>query len=311
MGGGTFNPGMYAAYSASTVGMSTAQVFRSTSTKKELNPLDVSMRESRDSVDNPASTAIAVFFDVTGSMQTIPDYFVRTGLGVLFNGIFDRKPVSDPHIMVGAIGDVYCDRAPLQVSQFEADNRIVGQLADLYLEGGGGGNSSESYTLPWWFAAMHTSIDCFEKRGKKGFLFTIGDEECPPPLTPEEIKRVCGDDVTQSMSNQELLDMVSRTYHVFHIMVEQGTHMRYDGGAAAVKASWDKILGQRAILLSDYTKLSEVIISTIQVVEGENADKVAASWDGDTSAVVGRALANLPPSAIAPHSGASGAPVRL
>ena len=32
-----------------------------------------------------------------------------------------------------------------------------------------------------------TSIDCFEKRGKKGYLFTIGDEQLPPTLTKAQI----------------------------------------------------------------------------------------------------------------------------
>lgn len=59
---------------------------------------------------------------------------------------------------------------------FEADIRIARQLEKLWLEKGGGGNCCESYTLPWYFAALHTAIDWFEKRGQKGYLFTVGDE---------------------------------------------------------------------------------------------------------------------------------------
>ena len=37
-----------------------------------LNPFGVSMRESRDNDEHPQSLAIAVLFDVTGSMRAVP-----------------------------------------------------------------------------------------------------------------------------------------------------------------------------------------------------------------------------------------------
>lgn len=70
--------------------------------------------------------------------------------------------------------------------------RLERIFTKIYFEKGGGGNDCESYTLPWWFAAMHTKCDNYIKRGKKGFLFTIGDE-CPPEdLSSYEIERVLG-----------------------------------------------------------------------------------------------------------------------
>jgi hypothetical protein len=92
--------------------------------------------------------------------------------------------------MFMAIGDANCDKAPLQVSQFEADKRIIDQLTQIYLEHSGGGNDFESYNLPWYFAANHTVHDSMEKRGKRGYLFTVGDEETPQDLTRDQINHI-------------------------------------------------------------------------------------------------------------------------
>src|SRR5436305_14340801 len=39
---------------------------------QKMNPKDVTVRESRDSEAHPHSHAVAVLFDVTGSMQGVP-----------------------------------------------------------------------------------------------------------------------------------------------------------------------------------------------------------------------------------------------
>jgi hypothetical protein len=294
MGSGRWSASDWTSYSAShiTSKATVDAIYTSRSLDKDLDPNGVTLRESCDSDDNPNSTAIIVGLDVTGSMDKVLDSMARDGLKTLATEIYNRKPISDPHIMFMGIGDVNCDNAPLQITQFEADIRIAEQLTKIYLERGGGGNDHESYILPWYFASMNTKIDCFEKRGKKGFLFTIGDE-CPPPyLTANQIQEVFGERPQfEKITSEELLTMVSRQYEVFHLMVEEGSFFRRSGDK--VVKEWVELLGQRAIRLSDHTKMGEVIISTIQVLAGESVDKVASSWDGSTSLVVKEALKGL------------------
>jgi hypothetical protein len=301
MGGGSWDPKTYASYSSSIRGTSTDKIFASTASasafhakagaKDSLNPLGVKIRESRDSVGNPLSTACIVALDVTGSMGMLSDHMVREGLGICFDEILKRKPITDPHLMFMAVGDAECDEAPLQVSQFEADDKIIPQLTDIYIEKNGGGNSGESYHLPWYFAATHTSIDCIEKRNKKGYLFTVGDEPCLSILRAEKIKKFIGDTPERDFTNAELLTMVGRMYHVFHIIVAEGNHARHYPDS--VRSLWSDILGQRALWLEDHTKLSEVIVSAIEVTEGRDRDEVAKSWSGDTSLVVAKAIGGL------------------
>lgn len=296
MGGGSWNPSSYSAYS-STIAHTTdpKAVFKKEELAKHLDPLGVLVRESRDSADNPKSTPLIVAIDQTGSMGMLAHTIAKQGLGVLFTEVLDRRPISDPHVMFIAIGDSTTgEPAPLQVSQFEADNRIVDQLQDIYLVGRGGGNSGESYHLAWYFAAMHTSHDSWEKRQKKGYLFTVGDEPPLDPLTSSAVKKFIGDTPERDLTNQELLTMAQRTYHVFHVVVEEGNYCQTYGSDYVV-GKWRPLLGQNVLPLSDHTKLSEVIVSAMQVVEGIDRDKVVASWTGGTSLVVGKAIGALTP----------------
>jgi len=293
MGGGTFDRSAYASFSAATSTKTTEEIYDRGSMHKLLDPKGVKVRESRDSADNPQSTPIIVGLDVTGSMGMIADVIAREGLGTLFTGILDRKPVTDPHVMFMGIGDVDYDSAPLQVSQFEADNRIVEQLTNLWLEHGGGGNCHESYDLPWYFAAMHTVHDAMEKRGKRGYLFTVGDEEVPEGLHPHHIERVLGYTPETEYSVNQLLEMAQRSYDVFHIVVREGSHCRHPSGYNAVRASWTNLLGQHVIVLEDHKALAETIVTAIEVAEGRDAATSAKGWGRRAGAVL-EATRHLP-----------------
>jgi len=257
-----------------------------------LDPKGVLIRESRDSDDNANSNALIIALDVTGSMGMVLDVMAKTGLNTLVTEIHNRKPVADPHIMAMGIGDVEAgDRAPLQVTQFEADLRIAEQLEKIFLEKGGGGNHYESYALAWYFAAMHTSIDCFEKRNKKGYIFTIGDEKPTPYLRKQDIERVLGTSPQSDLNIKEILSLASRQWEIFHLIVEEGSYAR--SHRDLVINAWQDLLGQNALLLPDHTKLGEVIVSTLQICEGADKDHVVDSWDGSTAVAVREATRSL------------------
>jgi len=292
MGSGKFDSNTYRAYASSTVGKSTDQVFTQRHLHKDLDPKGVKVRESRDSTDNPKSTPIIVALDVTGSMGMLADAIAREGLGTLFNSILDRKPVTDPHVMFMAIGDARSDEYPLQVSQFEADNRIVQQLSQIYLEGNGGGNDSESYNFPWYFAGFRTVHDSFEKRGKRGYLFTVGDECAPDNLTCDQIEQFTGVRPEEEMTTKEMLEIAERFYDVYHIIIAQGSFA--SRSLPRVQSTWRELLGQHAITLTDYKKLAETIVSTIEVAEGNTPEAAMGAWaDPNTAKIVYEATKHL------------------
>lgn len=253
------------------------QVFRKSSLSEILNPKGVIMRESCDDAEKPESTPIIVGLDVTGSMGSIAMHIAKQGLDDIMTSIFEREPVTNPQVMFMGIGDALYDDAPLQVSQFEADFRIVEQLSNLYVERGGGGNDTESYDLPWYFAAHHTKIDSFEKRGQKGYIFTMGDETAPEVLRARDLNRIMGTNLQQDVDSVDSLRLASEKYHVFHLIIEEGycarTHFK------RVKDSWQQLMHNRAIFVDNYYNVSQIIISVIQVSEGADPEQVANSWD--------------------------------
>jgi hypothetical protein len=312
MGGGSFNANSYRSYTHTVASKPREEVFASRHIHKDLDPKGVKIRESRDSADNPNATPIIVGLDVTGSMGKIAEAIAKGGLGTLFNGILDRKPVSDPHLMFMGIGDAHYghvagyshknhDDAPLQVSQFEADNRIVEQLTNLWLEGGGGGNSHESYDLAWYFAARHTVHDAMVKRGKRGYLFTVGDEETPDVLRRDDLERVLGYRPEMDVPAKLSLEEARRKYNVFHVIIEEGNHAQ-QVGKEKVQSAWKELLGQHVISLSNHELLAETIVAAIQVAEGADHAAAASGWGGAGHRdIIGNAVSSLPRGVPAPR----------
>ena len=290
MGYGTFKSSDWSSYTTSRgiTGQSTYdQIYTSSSMKDSLNPKGVTYRESCDSDDHPNATPVILGLDITGSMGDLAATIAKESLKTLMDELYTKQPVPDPHVMFMAIGDAYCDYSPLQVSQFEADIRIAEQLSDIYFEGHGGGNGGESYLLAWYFAARHTKIDSFDKHNRKGFIFTIGDEPNHKVLTKEQIKRFIGDDVEANLTAEELLTEVTRQYEVFHLIVKNGE--RRHGAVTA----WKKLLDERAMEVTDYTKIPEIVEATMEILNGKDADTVSKQWDGTTNIVVQNAVKGL------------------
>lgn len=285
---------------------------------KALDPKGVAHRESRDSDEHPDSTPIAVLFDVTGSMRTVPRV-LQAKLPQLL-GLLTRKGyATDPHILFGAVGDATCDRVPLQVGQFESDNRMDDDLARIVLEGGGGGQKRESYELAMYFMARHTALDRLTRRGRRGYLFLIGDEMPYPQVKPREVKAVIGDDLREPVPTEAILAELQRSFEVYFIMPTAAGW----GGDSEILDRWRGLLGQNVIELDDLDAVCETIALTVGI--GEDAvdlDEGLAdlvTFGSTAGGSVGRALAPIggPRGAVvrsalpAPRGGTAGTSGRL
>jgi hypothetical protein len=229
-----------------------------------LDPQGLGIRESRDSQEHPDSNAIIISLDVTGSMGRVVRG-IHSDLPHLHELLLGHKYIPHPQIMFAAVGDATCDAVPLQVGQFESDNRMDQNLEDMILEGGGGGQKTESYELMMYVAARHTAIDCWEKRQRKGYLFIIGDEMAYSSVKSAEVTRILGDDLQSDVLLKQIVKEVRQRYHVYFIIPGRAAH----GSEEHINVFWQDLLGEKYIIkLDDPADTSESIALTIGVNEG-------------------------------------------
>jgi hypothetical protein len=250
-----------------------------------LDPFGVAVRESRDSDEHPESLAIAVLFDVTGSMRGVPRA-LQAKLPQLLGLLLRKGYVAHPQIMFGAIGDATCDRAPLQVGQFESDNRMDDNLGRILLEGGGGGQKTESYELALYFMARHTATDCFERRGKRGYLFIIGDEMAYPQVKPAEVRDVIGDRLRQALPVAQLTAELSAKWDTYYILPAGASYV----GDAQVLGFWRDLLGQNVLELADLDAVCETIALTVGLGEDAISMDDGLADLGDVGSAAGPAV---------------------
>ena len=277
MGYSNWDTTQYTAYAASTNYRSASrnEVFNNRLSPK-LDPKNIIMRESRDSEFNPQSTPVIFSLDYTGSMGYIAEAIAKDDLPKLMERIYDEKPITDPHIMFMGFGDTRAsDPVPFQMSQFEADIRIVEQLREMYLAGGGGGNDSESVIMSWYAANYLTDTDIVKREGC-GFLFTISDECVPPNIDFGDLARVFGieraGDMVVPQSNRALFDDVQKRYNTFHIIAEDGNYARTStaGRTGALYQGWKDLMGANVIRMRKHTDLTEIVMTVFKTMKYNN-----------------------------------------
>lgn len=276
MGGGIYSTTSRAnrSFTMGYATKSTAEIFSQKSINNAMNPHGISLRESRDSAEHPNSLAIVLALDVTGSMGSVPHFLVKQGLPDIVDKII-KKGIADPQILFLGIGDHECDSSPLQVGQFESSDELLDNwLTDVYLEGGGGGNAGESYMLAWYFAALHTEIDCFEKRNQKGFLFTIGDEPVLESIPSSALKAIMGDGQHEDYWASALIEKASEKYNVYHIHVKETS----SGSRQKVMDGWGQLLRDNLLIAERSTDIAS-IISDVVVGNNQQADIIKVSTE--------------------------------
>ena len=228
------------------------------------------IRESRDGADHPNAVPIVVGFDSTGSMASTPR-IVQEKLANLFGLLLRKGYVEDPQISIATYGDAFCDRVPLQISQFESDNKIDDNLDNLLLEGGGGGNGGETATLLWYYLNKHVATDAWDKRGKKGYLFVVADE-IALDLKPAHIKEFIGVDgevpAERDLTAVKIAKELQEKWEVFVLLLDNSS-AHWQGS----KKFYADLFGEKnLIILENDETVSETIGAILGRMENDDLD---------------------------------------
>lgn len=295
MGYGSYTDDAYKSISTARSSAPVAAVFTvhtpAAAAASPMASLNMTVREACDSDEHPNTVPVIVALDVTGSMGGIPVKLSQGDFTSLM-GTLVNNGVTDVALLFMAIGDHISDRSPLQVGQFESDTAKIDQwLTGMYLERGGGGTNEESYPLAWLVAARKTRTDAFDKRGRKGFLFTIGDESFHKTYNAANLTRILGDGY-QDLTAEQLFVEASRRWHIFHIHCTDGSNG--DGTTHAysypqgVGEEFRKLLGQRYMAVNS-SLVAHTIGVTVGTLCGVDAKILTSSMSADTAALVLRA----------------------
>jgi hypothetical protein len=222
--------------------------------------------------EHPDPTPIAVVFDVTGSMGDVPR-LLQQRLPELQTKLRAEPYGLDPQILFGAVGDARTDDFPLQMGQFESDNRSDEQLEALYLEGNGGGQGSETYELAALYLYAAAVMGPFEKHGKKGILVTMGDER-PAGVVAKNFGRhtftaLTGLPLEADVDAATLADLVAERFDWFHLVIDS----RKLGGMYTADHSlgaWQALLGKgRVGVLGEPGAVADAVALIVGVREGK------------------------------------------
>lgn len=249
MGGGSYNRNDVI-YRQDTVykKKSREEIFKNRSICPNMDPRHIKTRESCDSEEHPNAYPLYLVLDQTGSMDMIPEILIKEVLPDIIQAIIDAG-VKDIQVNFVLVGD--CDtgreEAPLQVGQFESSDSLMEKwLTNGYLEGLGGGNGFESYSLAWYFINGHTKTDAWENRHQKGVIISIGDDSCQRLIKKWSIDRYIGDGAEGDVSVDDLLPKLQEKWHVFHIHCEGSKW-----GKTFNNTNWPRLLGVNAVCSYD------------------------------------------------------------
>lgn len=183
-------------------------------------------------------TPVVIVLDVTRSRGDDAKV-VYSKMPMFIGEMIERGYVPEPAFLFAAVGDAtFGDQAPIQVGQFERDNRIDKMIRSFWLEEGGGGTGQESYELMAYVLARRTKLTGLPS-GEKGYCFFVGDEGFYPEVSKEQVKRLVGDTLRANIPSVEIFRELQEKFHVYFIFPKATWQQR--------RADIDEEIKQRVI----------------------------------------------------------------
>ncbi|OGL95647.1 hypothetical protein A2348_03460, partial [Candidatus Uhrbacteria bacterium RIFOXYB12_FULL_58_10] len=264
MGAGSTSSVRVQARSQARQNMPKQKVFTQTLLHPSMSPQGLIVRESRDLPgEHEDSLGVIFSMDITGSMGHIPVELATRTMHEFMPALARLSP--DVQVLFGAVGDPFDGgEAPWQIGQFESDDEKADEwLTRLWTDGSGGGAPYEGYDLLFYFAGYHTSMDCWVKRQKKGYLFITGDDICRAEVDAGWVNRLLGrQELAADIPIQTAIAKAAEMYHVFFLIPDAEREHNYRDGQY-VGDHWRKILGKNGTVVVLDNSTDTAVVSSI------------------------------------------------
>jgi hypothetical protein len=212
-----------------------------------------------EKLETQSSAPLVIACDVTGSMGEWPAT------------IFSKLPYldlegkeylgEDMEISFAAVGDVFSDRYPLQVRPFASGKQLEDKLKELVIEGGGGGQTNESYDIAAYYYAHNVDMP---NAIKPIFIF-IGDEGLYDFLDQEHTKTLCFCESVERQSVERVMKDLQKKFSVYLVRKPYGSSSENLASEPdlSIAKQWKKLLGDDHVCVQDASRVVDVIFGIL------------------------------------------------
>lgn len=201
--------------------------------------------------------AILFALDGTGSMgkEVGKALYAMGRMNGLLEGL---RRICQTDLSYMVVQDV-CDlHPPVQMAQFESDQRIAEHIR-LLIPDKGGGDEIEDYDLGVAFVDLAVETDIYGHYGLKGHFQIVADEVGRGMVYPHDVERYLGHSLQSSVSTEEICHHLLEKWHLFYIQVLSKSH---------ATRWWTERLGEgRVVPCSNTDLLAELQAGLVYVVE--------------------------------------------
>ncbi len=214
-------------------------------------------------LESNAKYPIVIVLDVTGSNINFAR-LVYDKLPMMYGQIDQKGYLDDFEMSICAVGDEYCDSYALQISDFAKGIELDSWMEKLVLEGGGGGQQTESYELAAHYLANNLSFN----KDAKPIIFFIGDEAPYGKVSEYQAQKygIEYDDNDQGFS--KLNKVVNN--NVFMFLNPYCGNNFYD----SINDEWTKVLPpEHLIKIKEEKSIVDLMLGVIALISKQGLDK--------------------------------------
>ena len=258
---------------------------------ERMDPYRVEWRESRDSEAHPESRAVAVLFDVTGSMGRVPR-ILQQNLCQLMNLLLAKGYLAHPQILIGGIGDATCDRTRCR----SASSSPASKSTKTWPNSGWKGAAADKDRVVRAGHVLHGPQDGDRLPGETppaGIPVPDRRRDAIPLRQPEAGGNLLGERLEADIPVEDVIRELETQYDTYFILPNLTSY--YDD--PQILRCWKRLLGEKVIRLDDPQGISDLIAAVIGMKEGADLDRIVADLHeagrGGMARVVAQALASM------------------